>query len=414
MTTRFNAKPKSRFGVPPLNGGYNNLSTSTELTIPSVGIEDVDVALFELFDKEIKFTIIDSEGLKPVPTLFASGEKWAMIKKGKAIRDRHGSLRLPLITIGRTNIQQVSNEDQAGRGINQQTGEIVIKRRLAAEDRSYQSLLNNFLISNQDNLAHDENVTLNNNRTPILSDEPTLAPNLKNNVWEFITIPSPQFFTANYDVIIWTTYTQHMNQILELLLSSFLPQGNSWKLETKKGYWFIADVDSNMYSGENNFDNMSTEERIIKYKFSIKVRGYILASNTPGAPVPIKRFISAPDISFNVLESNALSGDITDPFLGADDPTLPTSIKQNDRNDQRETFRTKLYPKTREISPDDPALTTLRRGQSLPKYKEISGIDKHGNKIKKLLRVKSLNKHTGEMTFDSTFDLSEFSVIFND
>jgi hypothetical protein len=382
--------------------------------------------LFNLFNDEMMLSIIDKAGLKRVPIIFASGEKWAMIKKGRALRDKQGSLLLPLITIGRNNIQQQSSEDQTGRGINQQTGEMVIKRRLAPEDRGYQNLINRLLLHNQDNLAvnpgDSPTPTQITTRRPVgdlVELSPThqegglLAPNHLNNVWELIIIPTPQFFTAVYEVSIWTSYTEHMNQILESLISSFLPQGNAWRLETKKGYWFIATVDGNIYSPENNFDDMSAEERIIKYKFTIKVPGYILASKTPGAPVPLRRFVSSPEVSFSIIEGAAAAG-LDDPFLGSDDPTLPSAIDGSKRVDQRDTGKTRLYPNANDINPSDPALLSLPRGTEPAKYQRITAVDRKGRKVDKYIRIKSINKFTGETTYASAIDLSDLSIIVVD
>lgn len=418
MATRYTAKPIDMFGVPPLPSGLQNVSVPTNLTIPSVGIEDVDVALFNLFNDELTLSVQAVDGPIKVPVIFASGEKWAMLKRGRAIRDKTGTLILPLITIGRTNIQQIPAEDQAGRGINQQTGELVIKRQLSEGDRAYQQLVNKLLIPNQENLAvKPTDPTVLNQITTIrdigeLEGQPLLAGNRLNNVIEVITIPSPQFFTANYEITIWTQYTSHMNQVLEGLLSSFLPQGNAWRLETKKGYWFIATVDGNLYTPENNFDDMSSEERIIKYKFSVKVPGYILATRVPGAPVPIRRYISNPSISFSVVESGMVSG-VDDPYLGADDPTLPMSDDPTKNPDQRYDGKTRLYPGNNKTSTNDPALASLSRGTQPGQFRKISGLDNKGRPVVRYAKIKNINKSTGE-TIYSSMDLSDLSVIVVD
>lgn len=449
MATRYTAKPNQMFGVNPLPTGFDKISVPNSLTIPSVGIEDVDVALFNLFNSEMQLVVNDENGIKKAPVIFASGEKWAMLKRGRALRDKQGSLILPLITIGRNNIQQTPADDQTGRGINQQQGEIVIKRRLAPEDRAYQQLINRLAIPNQENLAVNYNdvvdlittYMINNVGQQILSndgepfvvsnvpgpgdqfvsrreigdlrDGELLATNKLNNVWEIITVPSPQFFTAVYEVTIWTSYTTHMNQLLEGLISSFLPQGNSWRLETKKGYWFIASVDGNLYTPDNNFDDMSTEERLIKYKFSVKVPGYILASKTPGAPVPLRRYVSSPEVSFTISDSGTGQG-VDDPFLGSDDPTLPISVDGNGRSDQREDGKTRLYPGRDMISPNDPALRSLPRGTEPARYQKIAGVDRKGNPVTKYARVKSVNRATGETTYSNLTDLSDLAIIVVD
>ena len=152
MPTRFNSKSQAKFGVTGIN--TDNHQGTPDLSIPPVGIEDADVALFKLFENEIKLQINGDNGdPKKVPVIFATGEKWAILKKKRALRDRNNTLILPLLTIARNSITQDFTTDITGRGINQQTGEIVIRRRLDKSDRNYQNLINRFLLKNQKNVA---------------------------------------------------------------------------------------------------------------------------------------------------------------------------------------------------------------------------------------------------------------------
>jgi hypothetical protein len=418
MPTRYNAKPESRFNDPGLPSGYNgHYSKPSDYSVPSVGIEDVDVALFKLFNNEIPLQVITDIGLKKVPVIFAAGEKWAMVKKNKAIKDKNGSLILPLITMFRTSIVQDMSEDITGRGINQQTGELVIKRRLDTSDRGYQSLINKLLIKNQDNIAVSpeqlDDATLSTTRAQgelttdyVVRNGGVLHPDKSRNVFETLVIPSPQFYTAQYDVTIWAQYTTHMNQILQQIISSFLPQGNCWKLQLDNGYWFVAKVDQNSYTADNNVDDYSQEERIIKYKYNIKVPAYILATDTPGAPVPVRRYLSNPVISFSVGlgegEIDESNGESI--FLGADDPTLPIDAndsKTSKRRDQRDVRNTRLFPSNSETSTsEDPAIKKLGR-QNV--YQEnIDG---------ELVRVKSVNKFTGETVLSKDANLGKMNLI---
>lgn len=421
MPTRFNSQDASRvrLGVPPLPSGYQGKSTSGDLTIPPVGIDDVDRALFHLFDKEIPFTVGgDGTDSRKVPVLMAAGEKWALNKRMRALKDRNGALILPLITIIRTNVFQDPVQDITGRGINQQTGEIVIRRKLDRTDRNYQNLINRLLVPHQQNLAvnpeHGDPMQLTTLReTGELAGDPTvgqgglLVPNRTNNVWETITVPAPQFFTAQYDITFWTQYTKHMNQLIEMTIASFLPQGNQWRLDTPKGYWFLATVDGGTYTSDTNADDYSQVERLIKYKFAVRVPGYILATGVPGAPVPLKRYVSSPVIEFSVGTSTDEADDgatIDDPFLGADDPTLPTGSDtdqqpnwENRRRDQRNTRGTRLQPNEDVLTnPDDPAVEQLPRGTRPAQFKKVTGYDQNGRLVTRLFRVRNVNKFTGE------------------
>lgn len=413
MTNRFNVRSKNNFGVPGLPSGYDN-NSHTSFFVPPVGVEDVDRSLFNLFDKELQIFVTTDNGVKKVPVIFSSGEKWAMIKKGKAIRDNQGSLILPLITIGRNTIQQNPVTDINGRGINQQVGELVIKRRLAPEDRDYQSLLNKALVLNQENVfvnepdasSEQETITQRQIGESQETNDTSLAASNTKNVWEFFTLPTPQFFTAKYEITLWTTHTSQMNEILECLISSFLPQGNSWKLLTDKGYWFIASVDGNAFTPDNNFDDMSTTERMIKYKFEISVPAYMLASSKPGMPIPLRRYVSRPEISFSVAATSLQKG-ISDPFLGSDDPTLPMGLSSK-RRDGRDDGSTRLF----NDGSNDVALNSKIRGNDLSRYRKITAKDKKGNVVQRYVKVSTVNSQ-GETTYSATNDLSDFSVIIN-
>lgn len=413
MPTRFNSKSQQRYGVSGINTGTHQGTPS--LTIPPVGIEDVDVALFKLFDNEIKLQVGgNNSDFKKVPVIFATGEKWAILKKKRALRDKNNSLILPLLTIARTSVIQDFSTDISGRGINQQTGEIVIKRRLDGSDRGYQNLINRYLLENQKNVAtnprlgHDENQLLTdrvvgqNANDPMTKDGAWLADSKTNNVFETIVIPSPQFCSLNYDVTMWTQYTQHMNQLLEQVIASFLPQGNAWKLDTPKGYWFIAIVEGNSYDPDNNFDQLGKEERLIKYTFKIKVNAYIFAPQYPGVGVPVKRYVSCPIISFETgLEPGSENIDqgsenVSEYLLGSDDPTLPLDESKNGREDQRRVG-TRLFNRfdDKNIS-DDPALRSRSLKNNVPLFKKIEYTDVNGRSKFGYVRVYKINQSSGE------------------
>lgn len=412
MANGFNSRSAANFGVPGLQTAHDSLSTSGDIVIPSVGVEDVDTALFNAFDKEIPFQVStgakDRSEFKRVPIVFAAAEKWALAKRRKAIRDRNGSLVLPLITVVRTSIRQSPTDDIAGRGTNQQTGEVHVKRRLDASDRSYQGLFNRLMLRHQRNVAvnpinADVGQLTTFRQVGDLAGDPTivaggtLVPDRTKNVFETLVLPTPQFYTATYEITFWAQYTVQMTQMLETLVGSFLPQGNAWKLETPKGYWFIATVEDGTYTANNNVDDMSSDERMLKYTFSVTVPAYILVGKVPGAPIPIKRYVSAPDITFDVtMYAESIASDGADPFIGSDDPTLPLSEQASRRRDQRDVGGTRLYPNVAAESPNDPALRSRPRGTVSPQYRVEPQLNGFGGTTSGYVRVVSSNASVGE------------------
>lgn len=334
MTTRFKAGDLK--GVP---SGYEGNSASDVLTIPSCGIEDIDKALFKCLKDDVMFQVSDNGGgnQRPVPIVFAVGEKWSMLKSGRAIRDKGGTLILPLITVRRTAVQQTSN-DMTSRGMNQHVGEIVVKTKLDSSDRVYQNLINKLGLPNSDDVPgprdYFPSASLDTTREGTMANVndidvqrgALLAPKLGVNAWQIITIPTPQFYTATYEVTIWAQYTEHMNFMLEKLMSSYLPTGNrTLRLNTPKGYWFVAQVDEN-FTSEDNSDNATGAELVRKHKFNIHVPGYLVLSDAPGVPPGVRKFVSAPQIAFafggEKVDTSLTEGlpALSDPYEAADDP----------------------------------------------------------------------------------------------
>jgi hypothetical protein len=421
MATRFNA-----FNNGNTPTGYDK-NVATEEFLPSCGVEDVDSSLFNLFNKEIPFIVGSTrEGTKKVPVIFATGEKWAILKRNEPMRDSTNTLILPLITILRDGISQSLVDDVSGRGMNQQTGEIVIKRKLSNRDRLHQSTVNRQLIKNQLNVNEgsekvdgqyvgSQNVIGDMSSDMDVVDGVFFKQNTNNNVIEFITVPTPQFYTATYQVTFWAQYTTHMNQMLETLVSSILPWGQCWRLETEKGYWFVATMDSGEFINKSNFEEVE-KERIIKWQFALKVPGYMLASSAPGLPHQIRKYVSSPIVSFDVAldEVNTTGFQQDDPNLGADDPTLPLETSEHvlfKRPDGRRTNAPVGYPNNRTdvAHPNDPALDQLKRGTSPNQYEAYDVYNPlTGKMTRRYKRVSIVNTHASETVHN--VDWGEFNL----
>lgn len=425
MTTRYKLPSISRYGVAGVPSGYSGDRTSYE--IAPCGIEDVDRALYEQFDKHIVLQTSTQDGQKKVPVIFAAGEKWAMLKKGTPIRDNNGTLILPLITIARTDVQQSYDRDISGRGQNQHTGELVIKRRLHRDDRNLQSWLNRQLLQNQTNVAVAQASSIQDQFTTTrtqgdLSDDPTsvdgglLFSDVRGSAVEVITIPAPQFITVKYEVTLWTLHQQQMNQMIEGILSSYMPQVRGWQVMTDKGYWFVASVMSDEFSNKGNSDDVSMKERVLRHSFSVEVPAFIVASSAPGVPVAVKSYVSCPTVSFDVSLStmDGFESDVVEePFLGSDDPTLSLSTRdENSRRDGREDGRSGIFPPKSVLDENDPALKNVKyRDRS--RWRRVLVKDHLGEKSYRYLRIKTTNKKTGETILDTT-SLAGLEIVYID
>jgi hypothetical protein len=307
-----------------LKKGYEGFNVPDNYSIPPCGIEDVDRALFDLFDKRLAFEIKVNEQTTKVPVVFAAGERFALTKRLKPIRDKNNALILPLIAIKRTSIGHKNEQEVGGTAISfRQPADYVIRKRLDESDRDYQNIINKLAIKNQDNVSarshfidratfpgqFTEPRTIATRRNgPALSygsgrlETPINNKDLGQNIFEIITIPYPQFIGMTYNVVFWTQYMVQMNQMLESMMMKFDGQGHEFVITTSKGYQFTAFVQG-PFTNNDNFDDYTNDERIIKYSFDIKVPAYILAPRHPGLGSPFRKFQSAPEINFGIYDA---------------------------------------------------------------------------------------------------------------
>ena len=95
MSTRLTKKETDQNSVPT---GYEGDNVPEDFSLPACTIEDVDRALFTLFDTEIPFMYTHKGANKKIPVIFATGERFAVLRRKRPLRDRNGALILPLIS----------------------------------------------------------------------------------------------------------------------------------------------------------------------------------------------------------------------------------------------------------------------------------------------------------------------------
>ena len=296
------------------------------LEIPACKIEDVDRALFNLFDKDLPLLYTHRNDTRRVPIVFATGERFALIARKKPLRDRSNALILPVISIMRSGFSFGNEIAMANAPDVRQ----VIKKQISREDPLYQRLVNKLNLQNSDDLATNSAFT---DQTDKLNAEPgriatrrqnvggsenrvqlgsVLGNDIGNNVYEIYEMPAPDFFMITYEVTLWTQYVQEMNNLLSAISGeSHFSSVTSFRVETEKGYKFVAYFDDAV-NFSNNFDDFSEDERLVRASFNVKIPGYLLGKSYNGSPNKIRRYISAPQISFDT----AFTGQISDAALG--------------------------------------------------------------------------------------------------
>ena len=198
----------------------------------SVGLLEVDSALFYYFEHVIKPEIEEAGETVKVPLVYANAERWKSIRKDGYARDHKNKRLTPVIAFRRTSFAKDTNMpvdklDPLNPKIH----------------RTYQAQYTR------------------ENRYDKFSATQGIVP--KN---EYYSVAVPDYVTLSYDFIIWTNFTDQMNNIVEKINWS---EGSYWGDESK--FKFRATIDS--------FEDASEYEtaiRNIKTNFSVTIYGYLL------------------------------------------------------------------------------------------------------------------------------------------
>jgi hypothetical protein len=321
MSTRLTKPETDSSSIPT---GYEGNNIPDDFSVPSCTVEDVDRALFNLFDKDIPFFYKSKKEIKRIPVIFATGERFAVLRRKRPLRDNSGALILPLVSIMRSGIEQ-----DVARGMGPGQGApMVVKKRLSKDDPRYQALKNSKGMVNQDNLPSPLHRIGNTPDRDPTAPPPTgavpgtvatrrgghsrplsaregrlLAPSLGDNIFEVITLPPVKFFSATYEVTFWAQYTQQMNDMIMTIMTTYQNNfGKHFRIETDKGYWFVAYVGASFASG-HNYDDFTDNERLVRYSFEVQVPAYIIEPDYPGSKTGLRSFVSAPQVNFETTQA---------------------------------------------------------------------------------------------------------------
>ena len=198
----------------------------------SVGIKDIDEAIFYYFNNVIQPFVFQNGNRISVPIIYGNPERWKSYQRDGYYRDKGGSVMLPII---------------------------VIKRDTIAKDRSTYNKLD----SNSPNLYGTfqkgfnpkniyNNFNLLNNRIPTT---------------QFNTVVVPDYLDITYSCIVQTYYMEQLNKIIESVeYASDSYWGNPERFK------FNARVNSFSTAAEVT----AGQDRLVKSNFDINLRGYIV------------------------------------------------------------------------------------------------------------------------------------------
>ena len=198
----------------------------------SVGVKDIDEAVFYYFNNEIKPFVYQNGNRIEVPIIYGSPERWKSFQRDGYYRDKSGAIMYPII---------------------------VVKRDTLSKDRT----VANKLDSNQPNLygIYSKEFSSKN----FYSNFGTL--NNRKPVEKFHIVAQPDYVTIEYSCIIQTYYMEQLNKIVE---SCEYASDSYWG--NPERYVFRSFIDS--FTTKTEIPNNS--DRMVTGTFNIRLRGYLI------------------------------------------------------------------------------------------------------------------------------------------
>jgi len=232
----------------------------------SIGIKDLDEAVFYYFENVIQPFIYQNGQRRNVPIIYGSPERWKSFQKDGYYRDKEGAVMLPIIVIKRNTI----TKDRS-----------VTNKMDANMPNLYASFQKNYNSKNFYN-----NFSLLNNRIPTK---------------QFHAIAVPDYVTLEYTCFIQTYYMEQLNKIIESIeYASDSYWGNPERFK------FRAFIDNFTTATELT----QGQERLVKGSFNIRLRGYIIPEVIQKDLNSIKKFNSKSKVTIG-LETVSNLEDLT-------------------------------------------------------------------------------------------------------
>ena len=204
----------------------------------AITLKDIDTAIMSHVKTVIKPKVKEANETVDVGVMYGNEERWVAFRKRGVIRDKNGSLILPLIMLKRTAVEKSTSVASSF--------EHDVKREHADVIRNSKWSKNN----KYDRFA------IQTGKKPITENLLTTMPN---------------FVNISYDFVLWTAFIEQMNPLVE----TFADHNNTY-WGSSEDYKFLCKLDSISDASEMSQDG----ERFIKSNFSVVTNAYLLPEYT--------------------------------------------------------------------------------------------------------------------------------------
>ena len=237
-----------------LNRGYLYSRSGDDVKNPEVTLVDIDSSILFYFENVIQPSVEENGENIKVPIMYASPERWSTIKNKGFLRDKKRQIITPVIVYRRTSIE---------------------KDESVPQDK---------LDANNPNLFYTfEKKFSQVNKYDKFSQQIGLLPQR-----EYYNVMMPDYVSVSYDFIIWTSYIEQMNKIVERVVYS---DGAYWGDPEKMK--FRSSIESFEDATE-----ISDTERLVRTNFSVTLRGYLLPKGNFDHRSTTQKFITPKKVIF--------------------------------------------------------------------------------------------------------------------
>ena len=249
-----------------LNRGYLYSRSDEDIKNPEVTLMDMDGAIMSYFDDVIKPSVEDNGENVKVPVMYASPERWKSIQRDGFMRDKKRQTITPVIVYRRTSI--------------------------AKDDMVPQDKLD---ANNPNQFYTFEKKFSDINKYSNFKSQIGLLPQK-----EYYNVTFPDYVTLTYDFIIWTSYIEQMNKIVERVVYS---DGAYWGHPDKMR--FRTSVDTFTDATE-----IGDTERLVRTNFTVTLRGYLLPKGNFDHRSTTQKFITPKKVIFGT-ETDSIINKVT-------------------------------------------------------------------------------------------------------
>ena len=226
------------------NEKFNRIVKQSEKESISITLLDIDTVIAKYMESDVVPELEQNGKKLKVPIIYGNSERWKSAQRDGYLKDKEGKIQLPLVMFRRNSIAK----NDSVKFLKEEAVTYPTVRKYSKKN------------------AYDRFSLLN--------------PGF-NQRYETFDVRMPEYVNLSYEIVVWTSYTEHNNKIVEAFNYSadqYWGEKDKFRFRTT-----ISDFTTNQELSANT-------ERIIKTTFTLVVYAYILPERSGAVLNTLKGF----------------------------------------------------------------------------------------------------------------------------